>query len=241
MKRVLMFLLLAMTIIAGCTKVQTAPEPQSVPKQTVAVKKEIKAEVTDETFYRWINPATGKVEAVSVYAAIKNTNTGPISVSQTRITFLDRTREAIMTISGQHLMPSTLSPGQTAYLAFEQEAGLEMSDVTSIMIDVTPIATQTASTKLTYENVKIHKAGKSLAVTGELANSSNETVSRVEAAAGLYSKDGRFLAALVLSSEQQLHIAANGKTNIALETPSTRTDIIKLADYAIISAASLEE
>lgn len=240
----------AALMLVACSYNKTTTEIRDVPKQENESKEitnqEVKSDVMEKVFYKWNDESIGGMEQIVTYAVIKNTGKVDADITQTKITYLDSKGDVIGNTTANamytNLSPSILKPGDIAYLAINDDSGEEFNDLKDVTVEVSPLPYELGVNKLESTNSKVIKkvfdSEGSVNVTGFLHNKGDVDATAIEAAAGLYDKNDKFLGAVLLSSDDTTTVNAGKKSSIDLGIPSFPFEQIKNVDHAEIKAIS---
>lgn len=253
LKNILMPVLSLSVILLGLSACGSSNESKQINNssesnnQTVTKEvqqEEAKAQITDQVYYDWIDESTG-TSTITSYAVIKNTGKVDADVTQTKVTYLDSEGAVIGTSSAnglfKNLTPSIIEPGEIAYLAIHEDKGEEFKDLKDVEFEVSPVVVDIKINKLEASKTKVIKTddwGGDVHVTGFLQNKGDTDANDVEAAAGLYDENDKFLGALLVGSDDTTTVPAGSKSSIQVGVPSFPSDHIKDVDHAKIRAIS---
>jgi hypothetical protein len=245
-------LALALTLgLAACgnsEKSSSESSETSSPATKTVSQQEASVKVTDKVFYTWKNESIGDIPQIVAYAALKNTGKTSVDVRNTKLTYLDKDGGILQSTSASQTLipsiaPSMIAPGETAYLAISEDVGETFKDVEDIEVEVSPEPIDFGLNSLKAENTKVVKTedwGGDVHVTAYLKNNSDQEAPTVEAAAGLYDKDNKFIGAVLPGTDHQISLQANDKTSVQLGIPSFPSDKVKDVDHAEIQAMAVK-
>ncbi|MGI8352004.1 hypothetical protein NiCM35_19800 [Niallia circulans] len=252
MKKILIFIsALTLSLIVGCGNQEEATKNtnQAVNQEDTEQKKEeVKTEVTNKVFYKWNNESVGNVPQIVTYATIENTGNVPVNVADTQLTYIDKDGGVIGTTKANgfyaNIAPSSIGPGETAYLAINEDIDEQFDNLKDVEINVAPMKMEIGVNSLKSDKLNVIKKdewGGMLSVTGFILNDTEINNPVVEAGAGLFDKDNKFVGAVLLGSDNEIKVSANNKTGVEFSVPSFPSSEIDKVDHAKVSAIYYDE
>lgn len=242
-------ILSAFALTACGDKGATENTNQTVSQEDTEQKKEeIKTEVTNKVFYKWNNESIGNIPQIVTYATIENTGNVPVNVADTQLTYIDNDGGVIGTTKANgfyaNIAPSSIGPGETAYLAIHEDIDEHFDNLKDVEINVVPLKMEIDVNSLKSDKLNVIKKddwGGMLSVTGFILNDTKVNNPVVEAGAGLFDKEDKFVGAILLGSDNEIKVSANNKTGVEFSVPSFPSSEIDKVDHAKVSAIYYDE
>ncbi|TYR81128.1 hypothetical protein FZC66_04490 [Priestia megaterium] len=186
-------------LLAGCGQETASDTPKKEVGQTKGTadsevkEAKVRFDVTGEASYPMYSDVLEKT-SVSYFAEITNTGDVPIDVTDATVTFMDKDGTVIGTADSSNVWasPRVVEPGKKSYLSTNEDIDGTVETYDKGELTLAPVEAIDAVEELPIEG-NTGKVDTYIYVNGKVKNTTNIDTDYVTIAAGIYSKDGKFI------------------------------------------------